>query len=57
MWLVAAILDNAASKSISLSFYLKKNCYYYWDTWVTQSVKCLPSAQVVIPEFWDLAPH
>ena len=23
---------------------------YLWDTWVAQSVKCLPSALVMIPE-------
>ena len=25
--------------------------------WVAQMVKCLPSAQVVIPGSWDGAPH
>ena len=27
------------------------------DTWVAQSVKHLPSAQVMISESWDRAPH
>ena len=28
-----------------------------WGTWVAQLVEHLPSAQVMIPEFWDGAPH
>ena len=30
---------------------------HYWGTWVAQSVKCLPSAQVMVPGSWDQAPH
>ena len=28
-----------------------------WDAWVAQSIKHLPSAQGVIPGYWDRAPH
>ena len=27
------------------------------DAWVAQSVRHLPSAQIMIPESWDPAPH
>ena len=29
----------------------------FWGTWLVQSVKHLPSAQVMIPGSWDGAPH
>ena len=28
-----------------------------WDAWVAQSVKHLPSAQVMLPGSWDRTPH
>ena len=28
-----------------------------WHTWVVQLAKCLPLAQVMILESWDLVPH
>ena len=31
--------------------------WVFWGTWVAQSVKWLPSAQVMIPGSWDGAPH
>ena len=30
---------------------------YSWDAWVAQLVMQLPSAQVMIPGYWDRVPH
>ena len=35
------------------NYYLRKKCV--WGTWVSQWVKPLPSAEVVIPRSWDRA--
>ena len=36
---------------------LLKTSAFPWDAWVTQSVKHLPLAQVMIPGSWDRALH
>ena len=54
--------DNYCSKSSwnlsHLSWEAKMTpTFRFWGTWLVQSVKHLPSAQVMIPGSWDGAPH
>lgn len=48
-------LQNLTTMNNKIDYIHQK--YTSRSTLVAQSVKCLPSAQVIVPESWDTAPH
>lgn len=47
-------IEHVSKKEMIFVIFLKT---FSWGAWVAQQVKHLPSAQVMIPESWDWAPH
>ena len=47
----------AVFSPVKYKMYISQSIMLSRGTWVTQSVKHLPSAQVTIPGSWDRDPH